>query len=151
MALVVDDMILATNDTSGLFGKELGKRFEVKDMGDLAWCLGMQISRCRIDKYVFCSQEAYCKKILRDFAKHLEGRKPVSTPGDGNKKLSKDQCIVVDPVKPTALPLASTVGALLYLARQTRPDISYAVAVVCRYMNAPGKEHWEAAMRVFVT
>ena len=72
MALVVDDMILATNDTSGLFGKEVGKRFEVKDMGDLAWCLGMQVTRCRKEKYVFCSQEAYCKKILRDFAKHLE-------------------------------------------------------------------------------
>jgi hypothetical protein len=149
MALVVDDMILATNDTSGLFGKELGKRFEVKDMGDLAWCLGMQITRCRKEKYVFCSQEAYCKKILRDFASHLNGRKPVSTPGDGNKKLSKDQCIMVDPGKATAVPLASAVGALLYLARQTRPDISYSVAVISRYMKAPGKEHWEAAMRIF--
>ena len=44
MALVVDDMILATNDTTGRFGTELGKLFEVKDMGDLTWCLGMQIS-----------------------------------------------------------------------------------------------------------
>ena len=44
MALVVNDMILATNDTSGLFGKELGKRVEVNDMDDLARCLGMQIS-----------------------------------------------------------------------------------------------------------
>jgi hypothetical protein len=149
MALVVDDMILATNDTPGLFVKELGKRFEVKHMGDLAWCLGMQVTRCRKEKYIFCSREAYCKKILRDFAKHLEGRKPVSMPGDRNKKLSKDQCILVDPGKATAFPLASAVGALLCLARQTRPDISYAVAVISRYMKAPGKEHWEAAMRIF--
>ena len=77
MALIVDNIILATHDTSGLFGKVLGKRFEVKDMGDLAWCLGMQISRSLTDKYVFCPQEASCKNILRDFAKHLEGRKPV--------------------------------------------------------------------------
>jgi hypothetical protein len=55
----------------------------------------------------------------------------------------------VDPGKETAFPLASAVGALLYLARQTRPDISYAVAVISRYMKAPGKEHWKAAMRIF--
>ena len=72
-ALVVDDMILATNDTTGRFGTELGKRFEVKDMGDLTWCLGLQISRSRLNGYIFCSQEAYCKKILRDFTKHLKG------------------------------------------------------------------------------
>lgn len=36
MALVADDMISATNDTLGLFGKELGRHFEVKYMGDLA-------------------------------------------------------------------------------------------------------------------
>ena len=43
MALVMDDMILATNDTTGKFRTELGKRFEVKDMDDLTWRLGMQI------------------------------------------------------------------------------------------------------------
>lgn len=107
MTLVVDDMILATNDTTGRFGRELGKLFEVKNMGDLAWCLGMQISRSSIDKCVFCLQEAYYKKILRDLAKHLEERKPVSMPRDGNKKLSKDQCIIAEPGKAAAFPLAS--------------------------------------------
>ena len=106
----------------------------------------MQISRSRIDKYIFCSQEAYCKKIIWDFAKHLQERKPVSLPGDGNKKLSKDQFIVIYPGKATVFPLASAVGALLYLAR---PDISYTVAIISRYMKAPGKEHWEVVMRIF--
>ena len=63
MALVVNGMILAMNNTSGIFGKELRECFEVKDMGDRVWCLGMQISRCCIKKYIFCSQKAYCKKI----------------------------------------------------------------------------------------
>ena len=130
MALVVNGIVLATNDTSGLFGKELGNHFEVKDIGNLAWCLGMQIIRPRIDKYVFCSQEAYCKNILQEFAKHLEIRKTVSTSENWNKKLTKDQCIMVDPGKATAFPLASAVGALLYLVGQTRQDILYA-RVVC--------------------
>ena len=103
----------------------------------------------RNDKYVFCLQEAYCQNNLRDLGEHPEGRKQVTTPGDGNKQPRKDQCNVVDPWKATAFLLASAVGALLYLARQTRPDVSYAVAVMSIYMKAPGKEHWGVAMRIY--
>ena len=31
----------------------------------------------------------------------------------------------------------------MYLMVCTRPDIAHAVGVVRRYMNNPGKEHWE--------
>jgi hypothetical protein len=37
------------------------------------------------------------------------------------------------------------VGALMYLAIITRPDIAYAVGVLCRFMANPGPEHWKAA------
>jgi hypothetical protein len=37
------------------------------------------------------------------------------------------------------------VGALMYLAIVTRPDIAYAVGVLCRFMANPGPEHWKAA------
>ena len=39
---------------------------------------------------------------------------------------------------------SSTVGSLMYAMVCTRPDIANAVGVVSRYMNNPGKEHWEA-------
>jgi ribonuclease HI len=39
-------------------------------------------------------------------------------------------------------------GSLLYAAMMTRPDIAYAVQALSRHMNAPGKEHWIAGMRV---
>jgi hypothetical protein len=42
------------------------------------------------------------------------------------------------------LPYSSTVGILIYEMVCRRPDISHAVGVVSRYMNNPGKEHWEA-------
>ena len=41
------------------------------------------------------------------------------------------------------VPYSSTVGSLMYVMVCTRPDISHAVGVVRRYMNNPGKEHWE--------
>jgi hypothetical protein len=42
------------------------------------------------------------------------------------------------------VPYSSTVGSLMYAMVCTRPDIAHAVGVVSRYMNNPGKEHWEA-------
>jgi hypothetical protein len=38
---------------------------------------------------------------------------------------------------------SSTVGSLMYVMVCTRPYIAHAVGVVSRYMNNPGKEHWE--------
>jgi hypothetical protein len=42
------------------------------------------------------------------------------------------------------VPYSSTIGSLMYVMVCTRPDIAHAVGVVRRYMNNPGKEHWEA-------
>jgi hypothetical protein len=39
---------------------------------------------------------------------------------------------------------SSTVGSLMYVMVCKRPDIAHAMGVVSRYMNNPGKEHWEA-------
>jgi hypothetical protein len=40
------------------------------------------------------------------------------------------------------------VGGLLYAVTSTRPDIAAAVNQVCRFMQDPGKPHWEAVKRI---
>ena len=42
------------------------------------------------------------------------------------------------------VPYSSVVDRLMYEMVCTRPDIAHVVGVVRRYMNNPGKEHWEA-------
>jgi hypothetical protein len=42
------------------------------------------------------------------------------------------------------VPYSSAVGILMYAMVCTRLDIAHAVGVLRRYMNNPGKEHWEA-------
>ncbi|XP_044741904.1 secreted RxLR effector protein 161-like [Chrysoperla carnea] len=47
------------------------------------------------------------------------------------------------------IPYQQAVGSLLYAAQSTRPDIAYAVSLVSRYNNDPGKPHWNAVKRIF--
>jgi hypothetical protein len=37
----------------------------------------------------------------------------------------------------------------MYLAIVTRPDIAYAVGVLCRFMARPGPENWKAVKHLF--
>ena len=39
------------------------------------------------------------------------------------------------------VPYLSAIGALLYLAQCTRPDISFVVNLLARYNNAPTRRH----------
>ena len=41
----------------------------------------------------------------------------------------------------------SIVGGLQYLTF-TRPDLSYAVNLVCQYMHAPKESHWQLVKRI---
>ena len=43
------------------------------------------------------------------------------------------------------VPYRQLVGALMYLAVATRPDIAYAVGVLGRFSSNPGPSHWKAA------
>jgi hypothetical protein len=47
------------------------------------------------------------------------------------------------------VPYVSAVGALMYLAIATCPDIVFAVGVLCHFMVCPGPEHWKAVKHLF--
>lgn len=64
--LYVNDIILARNDM-GLINatKEcLYLNFEIKDMGEASYVLGVKIIRNRSKKLLDLSQEAYIKRVL---------------------------------------------------------------------------------------
>ncbi|XP_057851979.2 secreted RxLR effector protein 161-like [Cryptomeria japonica] len=69
--------------------------------------------------------------------------KPLSTPMEQNLKLSSnDSSDLVD-----ATSYRQLVGSLIY-ATTTRPDISFSVGVLSRFMQQPRATHWLAAKRV---
>ncbi|XP_068331650.1 secreted RxLR effector protein 161-like [Pyrus communis] len=51
----------------------------------------------------------------------------------------EDDELVIGP----EVPYLSAIGALLYLAQCTRPDISFSVNLLARYSSAPTIRHWK--------
>ena len=69
--------------------------------------------------------------------------KPISTPMDPNMRLQEDKGKDLEDVTM----YRQLVGSLIYLTL-TRPDISYVVGVISRYMSNPKKSHLDAVRRI---
>ena len=48
------------------------------------------------------------------------------------------------------VPYRSLIGNLLYIARQTRPEITFAVNLLSKYVTKPAPKHWKAAKRILI-
>ncbi|KAL5580971.1 hypothetical protein UlMin_013413 [Ulmus minor] len=42
------------------------------------------------------------------------------------------------------VPYSSAVGSVMFSMVSSRPDLSYAISILSRFMSDPKKEHWEA-------
>ena len=144
----VDDMFIATKDLSQARWQvvsDLEKHFQVHDLGDTSFLLGVHIQRERSKRTLTLSQHQYIVDLLQHYG--MSDCVTVSTPLDPNCKLSKEQSPQDDKEKAAmrAYPYAQLVGSLMYLAIATRPDISYAVGLLGHFSANPGLPHWKAA------
>ncbi|KAJ4754257.1 polyprotein [Rhynchospora pubera] len=141
LCLYVDDMIYFGTD-EGLveqFKNNMKKQFEMTDLGLLHYFLGLEVKQ--LSGKIFLSQKKYASDMLYKFG--MQGCKPCPTPMNKNEKLLKeDGSGAADSAK-----YRSLVGCLIYLTH-TRPDISYAVGVISRFMQTPTNHHYGAAKRV---
>jgi hypothetical protein len=87
------------------------------------------------------SQAHYVEKVLSRFG-YMDS-KPSPTPYDPSVTLQKNKKNTRDQLK-----YSQIVGSLMYLASATRPDISFAVSKLSRYMSNPRDDHWHALERV---
>ncbi|KAL5758288.1 hypothetical protein ACOSP7_020899 [Xanthoceras sorbifolium] len=81
----------------------------------------------------------------------MQDAKPVSTPLGVHFRLSKEQSSKTEEERTHMAKVlyASAIGSLMYAMVCTRPDIAQAVGAVSRYMNNPGKIHWEVVKWIF--
>ena len=76
---------------------------------------------------------------------------PVSTLMDPGIQLSKLLCPMTkeETEEMDKVPYMNAVGALMYLAISTRPDIAYSVAKLAQFNTNPGRGHWQAVKHIF--
>lgn len=146
LLLYVDDMLIASGNKAEIKQvKEcLSREFEMKDLGKASRILGMDIIRNREEGWLILSQENYLEKVLRNF-KMGEAR-PVVTPTASHVKLRslfKEEKLE-EATFMENIPYSSAVGSLMYAMVRSRPDLGYAVGLVCRFMSSPGRDHWAA-------
>jgi hypothetical protein len=141
IVLYVDDLLITGSSTSSIVVVKtaLHDRFSMTDMGLLHYFLGLEINQndSRINMY----QSKYVRYLLDRF--QMTYCKPYPTPFQSGVRLEDvGASPLVDCTRYQQL-----VGSLLYLTH-SRPDISYVVGSVYRYMQEPHELHWKETKRI---
>ena len=139
--IFVDDIIIAGNSLNSVneFKNQLKTLYKCKDLGELNYCLGMEITRDPITSDISLTQKKYMRDILKRFGQ--ANCKPASTPMEPGF-----QSELPDSGGDNEnYPYREVVGSLMYLMVSTRPDIAYAVSYLARYLNNHEKVHHKAA------
>ncbi|GJV85074.1 putative RNA-directed DNA polymerase [Tanacetum coccineum] len=122
LVLYVDDILLIGNDILTLQSVKdwLGKCFTMKDLGDTTYILGIKIYRDRSKLLIGLSQD------------------------------TKDLCPKTDEEldKMSRVPYDLAIGSIMYAITCTRPDVSFALSMVSRHQQNPGKGHWIAVKNI---
>ena len=143
MLIYVDDIIVTSSSQDAIAALllDLKKEFALKDLGELNYFLGIEVTRG--EHGLVLSQEKYAKEILSRVG--MNNCKPCATPLSSTEKLSCFEGIALGSEDGTKY--RSIVGALQYLTL-TRPDLSYSVNKVCQFLHAPTTNHWTAVKRI---
>ena len=142
----VDDMIITGPCESEIdkLINSLRKSIKIEKIGNINQFLGMQIHTDYNKKSIRLNQNKYTSKLLDKFNK--KDFAPVLSPVEQGVNLEK------------ALEQASAqsinqyqqeVGSLIYLAMNTRPDITFAVNRCARFMANPNQTHFKAVDRIW--
>ena len=145
----VDDLFMAASTLEALDAIEqhLFSQFEGRVVPPNRF-LGMDITRDEVHGRIHLGQKPMIEKMIDRFG--MSNLHPKRIPADPSvnlkkNKRSKDQ----GEYKQGEFPYREAVGALLYLALSTRPDITYAVAQVAKFCEVPDATHWEAIKHIF--
>ena len=146
LGVYVDDIITAHSGDKLFedFKASFNARFPGSQGGkDLHWFLGMAIDQ-HPDFSIDVNHELSIEKIAQKFIPHNKVTREYPT-ADAFQKLSKPASDV-DRAKAQLFPYASLVGALLYIAVMSRPDIAYHTSVLAKFLSDPSPEACDAAI-----
>lgn len=120
--------------------QSITSNYHVKDLGELAWFLGIQIIRDRENRKLWLSQESYVRSLLTKY--HCVDRKAPKHPIPIDRLAPNEENATENQIKL----YQSVVGSLVYPMWMTRPDIAYATSQLSRFLHNPSARHIDAAL-----
>ena len=140
LALYVDDFFLFSDSVKAadLVASMLEEKVSIRNLGEIREYLGIRVRRS--GNCIMLDQSTYIERVIERF--NYQNCKPVSSPMERTYLgLSHD------PHTGNVLPYQQLIGALMYIAICTRPDIMFTVSL-SQFNNNFIKSHWSAACRV---
>jgi hypothetical protein len=149
LVLYVDDILLVCSDKNLLHDTKgfLSSNFDMKDLGDVSYVLGIEIHRDRTKSVLGLSQRAYIEKMLKRYNMHnCSGQPAPVVKGDklGTFQGPRNQ-LEINQMK--SIPYASAVGSIIYTQVCTHPDLAFVIGLLGRFQSNLGFKHWQAAKK----
>ena len=142
LGLFVDDSnIIGTPEAKAAFIAAFKKCFKSTDKGTTLKYIGVNVDQS-VKGCITLSQHEYIKSNL--VKAHMENCHPALTPAVPKTVL----CAAVDEADIESVsdfPYAKVVGQLLWISVMTKPEISYQVGQLAKYVSKFGKSHVDAA------
>jgi len=141
LLVYVDDIVVTGSDREGIskIKELLHSCFHMKDLGHLTYFLGLEVHSQQ--KGISVTQHKYIQDLIQ--LAGLTKATTVDTPMEINVKYRRDEGqLLADPTFYRQL-----VGSLIYVTI-TRPDISFAVHTVSKFMQSPTHFHLSAVHRI---
>lgn len=142
--IYVDDLPVASKSENLIQEVEniLAEKFEISNLGHIKQFLRMEVTKDVDGNYVL-GQSNYIENIIMDL--DLSDAKPAKTPMDANYGKLQQQ-----PSKPLGEKgkYRRFIGCLLYVAINTRPDISASVSILSQKLENPTETDWNQLKRV---
>ena len=141
VAIYVDDGLIMSSATECVqrLRESIAKKFEITS-GKPTTYVGLEINRSGDTGPIRISQKRYVQNLLTKF--NMQDCNPASVP------LQRYTDLVPTDIIDDQFPFRQLIGSLIFLAKCSRPDISFAVSKLAQYMSGFNESHWKAAKHV---
>lgn len=141
VVVYVDDLLVTGSSLKLIesFKQEMAAKFEMSDLGLLTYYLGIEVLQG--EDGIILKQDRYARRILEETG--MATCNPTHIPMEMNSKFSK----APDERSVDEKEYRRSIGCLRYLLH-TRPDLSFSVGLLSRYMQEPKESHAAALKQV---
>lgn len=124
------------------------EQFRLKELGVARFVLGIEVKQNTGLRTIAMKQSRYISGVVECFGQ-VSARQTLNPCPSGERPSASDSPSTDrDRADMRKLPYRSLIGCLLYVSMCTRPNVSFAVGHLCRYVENSGRTHSKAAVHV---